>query len=178
MDVDATYHLAVQGDENARRQLFETLSVRFRLFARHKVWNESDVEDVVQNALTAVFSKYKQVEILKSFTAWAHGVLNMEILRYTRDHSRNSARFTSLDENSEQVASDSGNPEIRRRLLRCLEKVAGVNLRYAKVLQLTYEGYETESVCRGLDVTPNNLYVILSRARTMLKKCLTEGTID
>ena len=93
MNVETMYQMAVGGDEKAQQQLFEALSVRFHLFARHRIWNESDVGDIVQNALTVVFSKYKQVEIQKSFSAWAHGVLNMEILRYSRDNdTRRAAR--------------------------------------------------------------------------------------
>ncbi|UCC43859.1 MAG: sigma-70 family RNA polymerase sigma factor [Candidatus Zixiibacteriota bacterium] len=177
MDVDKAYHSAVKGDEDIRRQLFEWLSVRFRLFARQKIWNKSDVEDVVQNALAAVHSKYKQVNIVHSFSAWAHGVLGKEILRYTRNRSRRSATFTSLEAGSEPHAIGTEDPEVRRRLLSCLEKVASANPRYAKVLQLTYEGYDTDYICKSLGITPNNLYVILSRARTMLKKCLKERTL-
>ncbi len=86
--------------------------------------------------------------------------------------------FVASGENVEPGIGNSGDPEVRRRLLSCLEKVAGANLRYAEVLRLTYEGYDTESICRNLKIKPNNLYVILSRARMMLKKCLKKGTIE
>jgi RNA polymerase sigma factor (sigma-70 family) len=177
LDVDTAFQLAAKGDETAQRKLFESLTVRFRLFARQKIWDEAEVEDIVQNALTAVYTKYRQVNIVHSFSAWAHGVLNKEILRYTRDRSRRSTLLTSLDTGSELPAVGQEDPEVRRRMLYCLEKVTSINLRYARVLQLKYEGYDTENICKYLDVTPNNLYVILSRARTMLRECLKEGTI-
>jgi RNA polymerase sigma-70 factor (ECF subfamily) len=178
LDPDKTYSLATEGDHLAERRLFEWLRVRFRVFARHSIWDESDVDDVVQNALAAVFTKYKEVVIRQSFSAWAHGVLNKEILRYTRDRSRGANVFASGEPGSESHAGGSGNPEVQTRLLMCLEKVASVNLRYASVLRMKYEGLDTESICRRLNITPNNLYVLLSRARAMLKECLSKRTIE
>ena len=43
------------------------------------------------------------------------------------------------------------------------------------------EGLSTEEICKKLKLTPNNLWVILHRARKQLKSCLelnwTEGDI-
>ena len=34
------------------------------------------------------------------------------------------------------------------------------------------EGWSTDEICKELDLKPNNLWVVLHRARTQLKGCL------
>ena len=54
MDIQALHDLARQGDDQAEQQLFEALSVRFGLFAKRRIQNPEDSEEVVQEALLAV----------------------------------------------------------------------------------------------------------------------------
>jgi DNA-directed RNA polymerase specialized sigma24 family protein len=44
--------------------------------------------------------------------------------------------------------------------------------RHARILVMKYQGYRTAEICERMSITPNNLYVTLSRARAMLKACL------
>jgi RNA polymerase sigma-70 factor (ECF subfamily) len=37
------------------------------------------------------------------------------------------------------------------------------------------EGLSTEEICKELNMKPNNLWVVLHRARTQLKSCLEEN---
>ncbi|MDH4034538.1 MAG: hypothetical protein OEV80_12145, partial [candidate division Zixibacteria bacterium] len=74
-------------------------------------------------------------------------------------------------------ASEDFDPALKRRLLDCLKKIRSTNLRYARILNLQYQGFDTEDVCRRLAVTRSNLYSLLSRARTVLELCLEEGGV-
>jgi DNA-directed RNA polymerase specialized sigma24 family protein len=64
------------------------------------------------------------------------------------------------------------------RLLDCLRKLHAVNKRHARLVNLCYQGYSVDEICRKMNLTRTNLYTILSRARTALQVCLDEGDID
>jgi DNA-directed RNA polymerase specialized sigma24 family protein len=54
----------------------------------------------------------------------------------------------------------------------CFRKICRSNNRHARVLNLHYQGFTTVEICRRLDISENNLYVLLSRARRALELCL------
>ena len=68
-------------------------------------------------------------------------------------------------------------PDLKRRLLGCLQKICRQNVRYARILNLHYQGYKTGEVCGRMDVRPATLYSVLSRARSMLEDCLEKGDV-
>ena len=48
--------------------------------------------------------------------------------------------------------------------------------KYAMVFRMkTIQEFDTEDICKELDITPSNLWVIIHRARTQLRKCLEEN---
>lgn len=177
MNINSLQILAHDGDKAATEKLFTILAVRFRLFAQRRIWDGSDAEEVVQDALMAILKKHKEIEFKTSFVAWAHRVLENEILRHYRRKGYREMRFG-------QTAGDVGNfpmwdpdPELKRKLLDCLKKIGSTNNRYARILNLHYQGYATEEVCEKLNLTPNHSYVLLSRARSMLEACLERGDV-
>jgi RNA polymerase sigma factor (sigma-70 family) len=137
-----------------------------------------DAEEVVQNSLMVVARKYRGINFETSFAAWAHKVLSNEILKYYRAKSYRQDMFMSSIEGNDTAASWDPNPEIKRRLLDCMKKLCETNSRYARTLNLKYQGYGAEDICRKLKMTANHFYVALSRARSMLKHCLEKGEIE
>ena len=135
----------------------------------------SDSEDVVQDALLAIAGKYKDIEIRKSFAAWAYKILENKIMDYFKVQRR---RESLMDEESEQIGTTAAfelDPIARRRILECLKSVGQVNERFARILNLHYQGYTTEEVCRKMNIKRNYYYVVLSRARSLLSACLDKG---
>ena len=64
---------------------------------------------------------------------------------------------------------------LERQLLDCLRALNRSNGRHARILNLHYQGYSVEEICRRLSLTRTNFYTILSRARTILLACLEKG---
>jgi RNA polymerase sigma factor (sigma-70 family) len=177
-NVNRLYKLALTGDVNAETDLFSALTDRFHLFARLSVWNRDDVEDLVQTALTVVAAEYRSVSIETSFAAWAHKVMQNRLLGYIQKQRRERGRMESIDSRELQSAPTTPDPMFRTRLLSCLRIVALANRRYARILNLHHIGFSREEVCEKLGVTREQSYLIMSRARSMLKKCLDKGDID
>jgi RNA polymerase sigma factor (sigma-70 family) len=177
LELDDLYRKAAAGDSSSEEEFFRRLTVSFRVIAQQRVWDKCDSEEVVQNALLTVVQKYKRVEIESSIAGWTYNVLNNKIMDYAKSRKVRQKRPTREIMEQDKVSSANPDPLFRSRLLDCLRKVGGVNTRFARILNLHYHGFDTKEICRKLDVKPNNLYVILSRARSLLESCLNNGEI-
>jgi RNA polymerase sigma-70 factor (ECF subfamily) len=178
-DFQTLFLEAKQGSSTAEELLFERLSVRFRLFVGRKVRRAEDVEDVVQETLLAISRTYRDADIESEFAAWAYGVLRNKIADYNLTHKRRPESAVSFEavEHVASVASASDSL-VRRRLQDCLNRIKKTNRRFARILNLHYQGYTTDEICERLNLTPGNYYTILSRGRAMLLNCLMTGRLD
>jgi len=172
------YKNSLSGGETEEKKFFLSLTERFQLVAEQKIMNESDRQEVVQNALMVVVKKYKEMNFEVSFSAWAYDILQKEILKYYRTRGGRVKRFSGEEDDFYNARVKSIDPALRRNLLDCLKKICGFNQRFARVLNLKYQGYGVDEICLRLEVNMSNLYVILSRARSKLKLCLEKGVIE
>lgn len=175
MNINSLYENARSGDLDARDQLFKFLSVRFRLIAYQRIWSKSDSEDVAQEALMVVAQNIMKIDIRKSFSAWAGKILDNRILTYINKKQSQQTLKNELQLNSGTSGTSNPSYDLKRRLITCLKKIELVNSRYFRILNLHGQGYSTDEVCTMLKIKPSNCYVILSRARSMLEKCLETG---
>lgn len=178
LQINDLYNLARSGDKSAERQLFELLLDRFRVYALQKVWSREDAEEIVQDALTTVSTEYRTIEISTSFAAWAHKVLEYRFLSYLKTKGRRQGRDVDLVDAELENSGWTPDPTIKRRLLDCLNKVARANRRYARILNLHYIGYNRDEVCEKLVISKDQSYVLMSRARSLLRECLDQGGDD
>lgn len=170
---------ACRGDQAAEHALFESLAARFRAFARQRVWDNADSEEVVQDALMTICREYKALTFETSFTAWAYKVLDNRILAHIQKKKRRGEKVTRMIDGDQMLPADQGtpDPDLKRRLLSCLHKLGKANVRYARILNLHYQGFSTTEVCRRMSVKRETFYSILSRARAMLQNCLESGNL-
>ena len=169
--IEALLRRARNGDEAAEGKIFRRLFVRFRYLAARRVGDEQAAEDIAQAACVTVLQKYKAQSFSVEFGAWAYGVLRVLLRKHFAALSKDRGRIQGEAE-TVPVAAEEIDPEMERRLVNCLHKVAGSNRRYARALNLTYQGYSAREIADRLDVNRNHLYVILNRARSMLWQCL------
>lgn len=175
MTINSLHKAIVDGDISAEAQLFKTLSARFQLFVQHKVWDAQDAEEIVQDALMTVAEKYKGIEFETSFAAWAHKVLTNKLLHYFRTKSGQERRFVGFEESITPSVTAELNPDLEERLLRCLRTITVSNNRFARMLNFHYQGFSVKEICEKLELSRTNFYSILSRARSILEKCLQKG---
>jgi RNA polymerase sigma factor (sigma-70 family) len=166
------------GDKNAENQLFKKLSVRFRLFAGQRISNKEDCEEIVQKSLIVVVNKYKGIVFETSFSAWSHQVLKNEIMKYYRTKSNYEKMFLRDENNYTQPEIWDRDPVLKQKLLECMKKLCKTNTRFARVLNFKYQGFKAEDICEKLGISIGNIYVIVSRARSMLRHCLEKGELS
>jgi len=175
MIINDLYKRAASGDKSAETELFKLLIDRFQYFAHRKVWNKEEAEEVVQNALATVLSEYRATEITISFSAWAHKVLENKFLAYIQTKRRQGGRNALLADTDDLAENRSADPTLKMQLLNCFKQVGRASRRYARILNLHHLGFGRTEVCEKLGMTVTQSYVVMSRARAMLKKCLDEG---
>ena len=177
MDINELHQAARRGDKSLEKQLFDKLSVRFHLFLNHRVNSNEDIEDIIQTALLKIAREYKDIEITRSFSAWAYKVLvNVYLNYYKKRQTRRGKQVMLLDYDAVS-GGWTPDPHFEKVLIDCLRKISTGNNRYARILNFFYQGFSTEEVCRKLKISSANAYVILARARSLLKTCLEKGDI-
>jgi RNA polymerase sigma factor (sigma-70 family) len=177
--VNHLVELARNGDDGAEKQFIKILSVRFVAIAKRRIGSRDDAEDIAQEACVTVLAKYKVDLSIANFEAWAYGVLRMKIGNHLQKKTTRQEQplpETELCDTSGEPAQHH-DPELGLRLNDCVRKLIVVFPRYARVLNLIYQGYKSDEICRRLKISPNNMYVILSRGRSLLKQCLEKGDI-
>jgi RNA polymerase sigma factor (sigma-70 family) len=176
MNLNDLHKNASAGDKTAETRLFGKLLARFRLIARQRIGDSSDVEEVVQEALVVVARKYRDLKIEVSFGAWAQRVIDLGIKDFYRKKGRQESRRDQYVEllGSSDLSEEDVN--LKRRLLHCLKRLHRVNHRHARILNLAYLGFDMTEICQKLALTRNNSYSVLFRARQALKDCLENGT--
>jgi RNA polymerase sigma-70 factor (ECF subfamily) len=172
LKIDELFLEARAGNSMAEAELFNKLSVRFRTFVSLYVYEDTDVDEIVQEAMLKIINKYKTIEIKKSYAAWAYSYVKYEIREFFRKGKKNKEFTGQFPENISKSSDLIFNSKLKIDLLECLKEIFKKNKKYARILVLKYQGYSLESITERLKITPGNLYVIVSRARSLLKSCL------
>jgi RNA polymerase sigma-70 factor (ECF subfamily) len=164
--------------------LYELLMRRHnqRLYrvARAILRDDSEAEDVMQDAYVRAYQHLAEFEGRAKFSTWLTRIAVHEALA----RSRRRARFHSLDNLEEShgdtmssLASSDRSPEQKtydRELAGVLEKaILRLPEDYRLVLMLRdVEGVSTEEAAACLKITEENVKIRLHRARTTLRKHL------
>jgi RNA polymerase sigma-70 factor (ECF subfamily) len=175
LDINDLQSRAREGDLDAEKRLMAHLTVRFRRFTYQRIRNSEIAREIVQEALIVISENYKNIEFEVSFSTWAYKVLLNKILNYSKKERSRGNNLLKYSTNHIKSLDWTPDPEFEISLLNCLKKICQENNRYARILNFKYQGFKSEEICKKLDITLNNYYVILSRARSMLKKCLKGG---
>jgi RNA polymerase sigma factor (sigma-70 family) len=178
VEIDSLYLKARGGDSCAENELFQRLSVSFTVILQHRVWNAGDREEVLQNAMLTIAQKYRDLTLHSSFGGWAYGVLNNKIMDYVKYKQVRSGTVAGESALRVQEVQDEPDSALKSRLLICLKRIAEINSRFARILNLHYQGYSTGEICDKLDIKRNHFYVVLSRARSMLAECLDRRDLE
>ena len=155
--------------------------------------NNSDLaKDLVQETFFAGLKSAKNFQGKATERTWLVSILKRKIIDYYRkinskkgqaevrmnfyDDGENEGNW--LEERVPQSwdnASEKNieNEELKNQLEACINKLPE---KYAMVFRMkTVQEFETEEICKELDITSSNLWVIIHRARTQLRKCMEDN---
>ena len=157
--------------------------------ARRQLHSDELAEDAVQETLLAALSAQARYAGDASPRTWLTGILKHKIV----DLIRRNVREVEIPRDEEgEEAIDSlfqqdghwaepirpwGNPQaeaelgqLRRVLDECADRLKPVMAQVFSLREVA--GMETEEICKELDITPTNCWVLLHRARVFMRQCL------
>jgi RNA polymerase sigma-70 factor (ECF subfamily) len=159
-------------------------------YAMLRLRDRSAAEDLVQETFLAALKARGSFSGNSSESTWLVGILKHKIA----DHFRRQAREAPLEGSDLRDQPDSspfdgsgrwisgptdwgGNPADLYREKKFLDQLAkclsGLSPNHANAFTLReIEGEDTGEICKVLNVSETNLWVILHRARMQLRRCL------
>ena len=159
-------------------------------YALARVSNAETAQDLVQEALVAALQSLKRFQGRSSIKTWLIAILKRKIVDYYRRQStlQQTGDIEVLINGVDQQFDRSGhwraapnawkaNPgavyeqkEFISVLYACLAKLPN---RQAEIFMLReFEEMSTVQICRQLQITESNSWVMLYRARMQLRRCL------
>jgi RNA polymerase sigma-70 factor (ECF subfamily) len=142
-------------------------------FAQRRLHDPMLAEDVVHDVFEAVLSGRAAFAGRSSLRSWLTAILKHKIV----DLVRQRAGLDSLDDNGEDGAAAIESPqprpdevaEQRQLLARALDRIDALPAGLRDVMHLrVLQDQPTDSVCRQLSISEDNLFVRLHRARRQL----------
>ena len=155
--------------------------------------NNSDLaKDLVQDTFFAGLKSAKNFQGKSTERTWLVSILKRKIIDHYRkinskkgqaevrmnfyDDGENEGNWLeervpqSWDNQSEKTIE---NQELKTQLESCIDALPE---KYGMVFRMkTIQEFETEEICKELDITASNLWVIIHRARTQLRKCMEDN---
>lgn len=162
--------------------------------ARLQLRNEELAEDVVQDTLVAALQGASGFSGKSSVKTWLTGILKHKIVDAIRRKASTPEVSASADEYQiddldalfdetghwDNAPANWGNPEdaLEQReffdiMDFCLEKLPPNTARVFMMREVMELG--TEEICKELAITSTNLWVIMYRARVLLRECLEKN---
>jgi RNA polymerase sigma-70 factor (TIGR02943 family) len=157
-------------------------------YAMARVRNRELAEDLVQEGLLAALKSANSYQGRSTERTWLVGILKHKLLDHLRKSGRERASDTLDDRLEDEFFDDRGRWKIRpakwtvdphealkqddfRTIFeKCLEEAPE---RLAQVFVLReVDELESDEICKILEVTSTNLWVMLHRARLKLRQCL------
>jgi RNA polymerase sigma-70 factor (ECF subfamily) len=157
-----------------------------------RINNHDVAKDIIQDTFFAALNGKDNFKGNASERTWLISILKRKIIDYYR--KINSAKgkaevrmnFYSDGEREgewiEERVPSTWNAEVEKdieneELSKAIEKCLGLlPEKYAIVFRMkTIQQFETEEICNELAITSSNLWVIIHRARTQLRKCLEDS---
>ena len=173
MKVNDLYQQALNGDSIAADKMFGILRERFSLFLQLRVSNQQDREDLLQEILAVIASKYKVEEKKDNFSGWAYRVLENKVLHYYRQKKSRREKEVPMELHG-SASKTSPDYLLKINLKSCLKMMHKKNKRYTEILSQHYQGFSSEEICQNMKINKNSMYILLSRAREMLRVCLDD----
>lgn len=163
-------------------------------YALMQLKNQAAAEDVVQDALLSAYRAREQFQGKSSIKTWLTTILRNKIIDHVRKGKRDpisgsdmleedktiSSSFSSTGIWSKWLNSWTSSPEklveqqaFITQLTACLTALPS-NLRQVFILRIV-DNLETEEICEQLNISQNNVWVILYRSRMRLRECLEKN---
>ena len=178
-------------------RLFEENADYLYNFAITRVNDEHVAEDLVQETFISALKSYNSFQQKSKASTWLIAILKNKIIdhyrRKVKDYKKESLDELSLtgdffdekghwikDQRPQPWQFDTDNQIIQKEFYNILQKCL---LRLNEIQRISFvmkymEDAQTSDICKELDITASNYWVIIHRAKLQLRKCLETHWIN
>jgi RNA polymerase sigma-70 factor (ECF subfamily) len=160
-------------------------------YARRRLYTDEQAEDAVQEALLAAWKARDKFSGASSERTWLTGILKHKIVDLIRVHAREVTAPASGGEDDPgdwealfdqsghwletfrdwgDPASDLEKSRVRQALDECFRRLKPALAQIFSLRELS--GLSNEEICKELNISATNAWVMLHRARLFLRECL------
>lgn len=166
-------------------------------FAIARVYDQDAAQDLVQETFYSAVKAKDSFEGRSTEKTWLTSILKRKIIDHYRKNIRKKEDFI-LDDNEHfqregilkghwedeylpmdwayQESQVLENSEFFKVLQSCLSKIPDKMAATFSMKEI--QDYSTEEICKELDITPSNLWVLMHRAKLRLRKCIEKNWFD
>jgi RNA polymerase sigma-70 factor (ECF subfamily) len=135
--------------------------------------NRDDAEDIFQETILVMWSKFDTFEQGTSFTAWGIQIAKYKIFQAHRRNARNNLRFSQEAFQSLQESSDNFIKHIERRMQALRKCVRKLSNRDYELIQMRYENeLSIKTIAERLGHSVQSIYKRMARINDSLIRCI------
>lgn len=135
--------------------------------------NRDDAEDIFQETVLVMWSKFDSFEKGTSFTAWGIKIAKYKIYQAHRRNARNNFRFSQAAFQSLQNKSDHFVKNIERRMQALRKCVRKLSKRDYELIQMRYENeLSIKIIAERLGRSVQSIYKRMARINDSLIRCI------
>ncbi len=174
--------------------LYADLLYRYAIL---RINNKNLAEDLVQDTFLSALKNIDQFKKKSSIQTWLISILKNKIIDHYRKNFNNSEIINSSDDNDEfndfqengmwkqdkapNSWSKSGDhifeeQEFLNILQQCLKILPEQTREVFSLREI--DGFKSDEICKKLNISSSNLWVLLHRARNGLRKCIEKRWIS
>lgn len=190
--MNTTHEEAQTAEENTNPETWVDLYADSLFhYALYRIADKAVAEELVQETFVAALSSLGNSRFRgeSACKTWLIGILKHKLLDHLRQKYRHQA--SSIDVIRESEVEDSfdargnwrvkpgqwhnpeKNYEQRELMLIIMECIAALGRRQADAFRLReIEGEEAEEICKILEISPTNYWVLMHRARLAMRRCI------
>jgi len=160
-------------NSNNRNMHFDDLVIKYQKPLQKVAYNvifcEEEAKDIVQDSFFSYFTNYDKFRQESTVFTYLYRIVLNKSIDYLRKFKKNKAKTVEINENIE-FKDNISNLDIEIVVKEALKKL-DIKYRLALIL-LEYENKSYDEIAEILNVSPNNVKIIIFRAREKLFKIL------
>lgn len=163
---------AQQGDSAAYKELLTGVSLFLKNYLRKRIFEKSEIEEVLQEILMAVHKSLHTYDNNKAFMSWLLAITEYKVVDFVREFKKHAVE-TDLEPLSHFFSGTYADSDLRIDIDRAMNKLPEREKKILTLLKI--EGQSAQEVAEKLDLTEANVKVIAHRAYQQLRLRLGMG---
>lgn len=163
-------------------------------YALLRVNNKNVAEDIVQETFLSALKASDNFKFKSTEKTWLTSILRFKIIDHFRQKGKESKIIADNEDKIDQLFNKKGKwnidvPEWRFSAQELFEKKEFMNIFNLCISKLKgktayvfhsreLDGEKTETICKDLEITSTNCWVMLHRARKNIRYCLEKNWFD